>query len=399
MAAVATQMYHPAKYDHLAVDSMFDIDVSAKRLQELDGWSHIKSCIRDVFIRHNVNEKFGVGLLHRHYDISPNEKIVELGPVSTPQVVGDDEEITGGSVLPHTWRVHEGELKPTEFRFVAQRDVAGTQRAEFPAGFVQELIAVIESAALENVLGINMIKRGGDQEKTMEITYGRSSIIIPAVPVEGDNVLGPQSLAAFEAAWSFTNDRTRDRTGDGVRARHSLCVKNLSEEVTGVQTRHSLCVKNLNSEETPGVQTRHSLCVKNMDSEVTGVQAQHSLCVKNINSDASGVQTRHSLCVKNLDAGEAPGVRTRHSLCVKNINSDASGVKTRHSLCVKNTDSEAHGVQIRHSLCAKNLNSKESPGVQTRHNLCVKNLDAGEASGVQTRHSLCVKNLKVTMEA
>lgn len=59
-------------------------------------------------MRRGVENLFGIGLLHRHYDLAPNEKIVELGAVSSPRIIGDDEEIPGGTVLPHAWRVHEG---------------------------------------------------------------------------------------------------------------------------------------------------------------------------------------------------------------------------------------------------------------------------------------------------
>ena len=46
MAAAAVQTYTPAAYDHRAVDAMPDIDVSAKRLQELGGMEHMKSKVR-----------------------------------------------------------------------------------------------------------------------------------------------------------------------------------------------------------------------------------------------------------------------------------------------------------------------------------------------------------------
>ena len=46
MAAAAVQTYTPAAYDHRAVDAMPDVDVSAKRLQDLRGMDSMKSRIR-----------------------------------------------------------------------------------------------------------------------------------------------------------------------------------------------------------------------------------------------------------------------------------------------------------------------------------------------------------------
>ncbi|KAF5969582.1 hypothetical protein FBULB1_10156 [Fusarium bulbicola] len=160
MAAAAVQTYTPASYDHRAVDAMTDVDVAALRLQELNGLDHMKSCIRDVFMKHGFDKVFGVGLLHRHYDVAPNEKIIELGPVSSPWVVGDDEVITGGAVLPHAWRVFDGELKPTEFKFVPQRELSNVDRPVFPAAFVKELIGVPQETGLDEVLGVSLYEAG-----------------------------------------------------------------------------------------------------------------------------------------------------------------------------------------------------------------------------------------------
>ncbi|RSL67952.1 hypothetical protein CEP54_002993 [Fusarium duplospermum] len=265
MAAAAVQTYTPASYDHRAVDAMTDVDVASQRLQELNGLAHMKSCIRDVFMKHGVDKAFGVGLLHRHYDVAPSEKIIELGPVSSPWVVGDDEVVTGGSVLPHTWRVFDGELKPTEFKFVPQRDVSNADRPVFPEAFVKELIGVLQETGLDEVLGVSLYEAGDPDNETMEVTYGRSSIVIPSTGLIGTKVVGPQGFDAFQAAWTFSK-----KQGEEVVAHHGICA---AMGVDGVTARHGICA--VRSAED-GIKAQHGICaVKAADD---GMNARHGIC-------------------------------------------------------------------------------------------------------------------------
>ena len=193
-----------------------------------------------------MNEKFELALLHRHYNISPNEKVVELGPVSSPWDVADrGEEIPGGSVLPRSWRVYDGELKPLEFKFIPKRDMATQQQTTFPKAFVKELIQLLFEAGLDDILGIQLIdkEREKSEVELMEVTYGRSSLMIPAVPRE--DLL----TEAFAASWCFVP------TQADVHTRHGICAVAPNEE--GVVTKHGICAVAPNEE---GVVIKHGIC-------------------------------------------------------------------------------------------------------------------------------------------
>ena len=105
-------------------------------------------------MRRGVENLFGIGLLHRHYDLAPNEKIVELGPVSSPRIVGDDEEITS-THLACTRRA----LKPIEFRFVPLSEISSTTPTVFLAAFAEDIIQALQMTGLHNVLAINLVER------------------------------------------------------------------------------------------------------------------------------------------------------------------------------------------------------------------------------------------------
>ncbi|KAG4295309.1 hypothetical protein FPRO06_01893 [Fusarium proliferatum] len=374
MAAAAVQTYTPASYDHRAVDAMTDVDVAAQRLQELNGLDHMKSCIRDVFMKHGVDKVFGVGLLHRHYDVAPNEKIIELGPVSSPWVVGDDEVVTGGSVLPHTWRVFDGELKPTEFKFVPQRDLSNVDRPVFPAAFVKELIGVLQETGLDEVLGVSLYEAGDPDNETMEVTYGRSSIVIPSTGLIGSKVIGPQGFDAFQAAWTFSKKEGEDVVAhhgicaamgvdDGVTARHGICAAKAADD--GMTARHGICAAKIND----GVQALHGICAAKAE---TGFEARHGICAAKAKD---GVNSRHGIC-----AAKAPedGLKAHHGICAAKASTD--GVTSRHGICAAKAADE--GMTARHGICA----AKADDGFTARHGICVAKVSE---DGINARHGIC----------
>ncbi|RBA11082.1 hypothetical protein FPRO05_04255 [Fusarium proliferatum] len=374
MAAAAVQTYTPASYDHRAVDAMTDVDVAAQRLQELNGLDHMKSCIRDVFMKHGVDKVFGVGLLHRHYDVAPDEKIIELGPVSSPWVVGDDEVVTGGSVLPHTWRVFDGELKPTEFKFVPQRDLSNVDRPVFPAAFVKELIGVLQETGLDEVLGVSLYEAGDPDNETMEVTYGRSSIVIPSTGLIGSKVIGPQGFDAFQAAWTFSKKEGEDIVAhhgicaamgvdDGVTARHGICAAKAADD--GMTARHGICAAKIND----GVQALHGICAAKAE---TGFEARHGICAAKAKD---GVNSRHGIC-----AAKAPedGLKAHHGICAAKASTD--GVTSRHGICAAKAADE--DMTARHGICA----AKADDGFTARHGICVAKVSE---DGINARHGIC----------
>ncbi|KAH7235337.1 hypothetical protein BKA59DRAFT_458904 [Fusarium tricinctum] len=407
MAAAAVQTYTPAAYDHHAVDAMTDVDVAAQRLQELNGLDHMKSCIRDIFMKHGVDKVFGVGLLRRHYDIASNEKIVELGPVSSPWVVGDDEVITGGAVLPHTWRVFDGKLKPTEFKFVPQRDVSNANRPVFPAAFVKELIGVLQETGLDEVLGVSLYEAGNPDNETMEVTYGRSSIVIPSTGLIGTKVIGPQGFEAFQAAWTFSKKEGDELTAhhgicaaqaaDGIKAHHGICA---AQAQNGINARHGICavqaddgmkahhgicaVKAIDD----GIKFRHGICAVKAPTE-DGIKAQHGICA--VSATDSGVKSRHGICAVNatddgvkshyeICAVKAPSedaIKSRHGICAAKAPDD--GIKAQHGICAVKADD---GIKAHHGICAVKATDN---GVKARHGLCLANIE----SGVTARHGIC----------
>ncbi|ENH65728.1 hypothetical protein FOC1_g10001702 [Fusarium oxysporum f. sp. cubense race 1] len=376
MAAAAVQTYTPASYDHRAVDAMTDVDVAAQRLQELNGLDHMKSCIRDVFMKHGVDKVFGVGLLHRHYDVAPNEKIIELGPVSSPWVVGDDEVVTGGSVLPHTWRVFDGELKPTEFKFVPERDLSNVDRPVFPAAFVKELIGVLQETGLDEVLGVSLHEAGDPDNETMEVTYGRSSIVIPSTGLIGSKVIGPQGFDAFQAAWTFSKKEGEDvvahhgicaaKASDGVNSRHGICAAKSAED--GLKAHHGICAAKASDD---GLKAHHGICAAKASAD--GVTSCHGICAAKAADD--GMTARHGICAAKAD----DGFMARHGICAAKASED--GINARHGICAAKAADE--GMTARHGICAAKA---AEDGVKAHHGICAART---AEDGIKAKHGIC----------
>ncbi|PWY69053.1 hypothetical protein BO70DRAFT_400113 [Aspergillus heteromorphus CBS 117.55] len=208
-ASAVLQPHHAMQYDHRAFDALMDVDESAQYFESLTGYEHLRSGLRDIFMRHGVNDELAVALLHRHFEMAANEKLVELGPVSSPwPIAAHEDSVVGGHILPHTWRVFENELQDA-------------QKVQFSLAFFKDFHQYVKKNGLENVIGITHIDHGRDASESdvqlMEITHGRNSIMVPTIPTS--ELPGP----VFQTIWSFVEKRESRSDDNGVQVRHGVC--------------------------------------------------------------------------------------------------------------------------------------------------------------------------------
>lgn len=73
--------------------------------------------LREVLIRHGAIDRFGVTLLHRHFDIGDGERLVELADarsrtiVIRPAALAND---SGESPVPTSWSFRAEQVQPVE---------------------------------------------------------------------------------------------------------------------------------------------------------------------------------------------------------------------------------------------------------------------------------------------
>jgi hypothetical protein len=181
-------MYNSQAYNSLP--SLFQ----AASMMDVKTREHLVKDIRQLFLDKNVYNKYGISLLHKHFEIAENQRLVDLHHTSTAWTVGDtDEDIVrkyGGYVVPRTFRSMDGELVPYEFGY-------SDSEKSYDLSFHKELGRLLVKLGLDSIFGLRYL---GDDDLnsnlTLEITEDRANIMMPR------GIL-PKS-EEIEALWVFS---------------------------------------------------------------------------------------------------------------------------------------------------------------------------------------------------
>ncbi|MCJ1460775.1 hypothetical protein MMC28_011157 [Mycoblastus sanguinarius] len=144
------------------------------------------------FLKHHVETTLGLVLLHNHFLLEQNEKLVSVGPVAVPwNTQSGAKELD--EVQVSSWCFTERGLRPYEFCHGAP---PMTLKAEFQP-FVDEIGAILTRFNLTGLLGICSLTEGtiNGGVKT-EFTSGRANVTIPFD-------LAPNEGGSIDAMWEF----------------------------------------------------------------------------------------------------------------------------------------------------------------------------------------------------
>jgi hypothetical protein len=144
--------------------------------------------IGPALVRHHVENLVGVILLHNHFFLNQNEKLIDVGSVAVPCT----EELA--NVNASSWRFVDEGIVPYEFvRSATEVPLAQMQP------FLEEFRAIINKWNLVNVLGICSLKEESiNRPVATEFTSGRANITLPfdITPNDGN---------VIEAMWQFSS--------------------------------------------------------------------------------------------------------------------------------------------------------------------------------------------------
>jgi len=142
-----------------------------------DNHDTIHDKLGPIFRKHHADEAFGLGLLHRHFDMTPDERLVQLNNISTPWNEADATRV-GGTAVPAAWLFRDSKIVPYEFCFISNDSTkVPASVAEYPA-FLEELLSALKDLGLQNSLGLR-VHPGPDFEGSVEFTVGRANICVP----------------------------------------------------------------------------------------------------------------------------------------------------------------------------------------------------------------------------
>ncbi|KFX99133.1 hypothetical protein O988_04028 [Pseudogymnoascus sp. VKM F-3808] len=187
MATCAILPYSSSHYNSLP--EFFD---AKETFKAKNASSTIQTTLAALFLRHNVHENLGIQMLHTHFEISDDERLVSVGAVAVPIEL---DIIVGSAVKPLVYRFVPSGVAVCEW---TQGDDANEVDLSSPqySAFMTELRAVLDDAGLIDVLGIFVRQPCDGESKGVEFTAGRANITLhKANPSEGGT--------AVEASWVF----------------------------------------------------------------------------------------------------------------------------------------------------------------------------------------------------
>ncbi len=187
MTHIYFSMYLPDAYNTLQSLS------NADSLNDEEAKKCLRGDIRQLFIDNDVHKLYGVTLLHKHFPIEKNQRLVEYNNSASVWNIEqntDMVEMYSGKIVPRTLRWFKGTAVPCEFGFVVGKEqIYGGQQT-----FVQRFFDLLNAKGLTQVYGLRCLD-SFDADLSMEVTEGRTNIMLPqgSIPLS----------ETIEAMWTF----------------------------------------------------------------------------------------------------------------------------------------------------------------------------------------------------
>ncbi|KFZ25113.1 hypothetical protein V502_00407 [Pseudogymnoascus sp. VKM F-4520 (FW-2644)] len=153
--------------------------LATQKFAERNAQPLVNTIIRDCFLKHHTEADFSASLIHRHYDLSPDERNVEADGKAVAS-----KDLDG--LYPSSWMFYEGKCYPYEYK----RYPVPQPSEEF----VEEYGKVLEKAGFCDLIGFQTYTDG---VVGLESTENNVS-----TTVEQDEKLPvPEGMAP--ASWAF----------------------------------------------------------------------------------------------------------------------------------------------------------------------------------------------------
>ncbi|KAE9369881.1 hypothetical protein N431DRAFT_485680 [Stipitochalara longipes BDJ] len=188
-----------ANYSYEAYDRLpFVIAAQHNLHTSLEG-KQLSDVLGNLFLDFQVENTFGVILLHRHFDLEPKEKLVHFGNSSVPWNI-DSQSLDSKGIVPIAWQFLQDGLAPFEWRYVAPFERKPPSIDLTTHGpFLSKLTTVLNENQLDGIVGIYAVNDPDiDKPPMFEITTLRANINLE-VNIYPD-------VASFETNWQFGKD-------------------------------------------------------------------------------------------------------------------------------------------------------------------------------------------------
>ena len=132
-------------------------------------------------MRHGVEQQYGLSILHRHFDLDPEEQLVEYQNVSAPWKLPKQLPDIGGDLRPKAWTLSDEIVRPLEYGYYDSRSV-DKPSAPPETVFLDDLRDALVTHGLESHYGLSLLPDDAHDETKpvmLEFTAGRTNIMVP----------------------------------------------------------------------------------------------------------------------------------------------------------------------------------------------------------------------------
>ena len=176
----------------------------------------------DLIEQQGMEQKFGVILLHRHFDLQKNEALVDTNGTSSSWSIDEALDATtfkkyNGEVIPHSWMVQDGgQLAPYEFAFspTLSRDDDPPNLDMKDIQFLDEFSRLVQLLGMKDIFGLCSMR--GRTQKTMEVTEGGANVTFPLNDDYDFNQATDGGADVIPAMWGYFGGSTKDHSSGGL---------------------------------------------------------------------------------------------------------------------------------------------------------------------------------------
>ncbi len=169
--------------------------------------AHFLKEVSRLLRKHNLQQKLGIALLHKHCKVREGERMVE-----SPEIVNGEKALVTKPIrsvsnigVPTVWSIEDGQYHPLEYT----TDTLACDlfnESEIPIEFLSDFAALSDSSPIGRYLGLAVVERAfyNDNEKQQQI------------PLEYSNFKNRHNVVflkrqcdlrnTIQTAWSFKED-------------------------------------------------------------------------------------------------------------------------------------------------------------------------------------------------
>ncbi|KAF9473385.1 hypothetical protein BDN70DRAFT_885900 [Pholiota conissans] len=186
-------------YSPSAFNSLPSLKAAEENFNVKEARQFLEGPIRQAFLDFGVQEKYGIALLHNHFPLQANQRLVDYRNTATAWLVDDEVSPVStkynGQIVPRAYMFEKDDIVPYEFSFVSAAENDGVTDVATDVQFFNVLNQTLTSLGLEKLFGVRDL-RDHDNNLGVEITEGEANIMLPH-----DGTHSPSEL--IEALWVF----------------------------------------------------------------------------------------------------------------------------------------------------------------------------------------------------